>query len=155
MSIQASQFCNLSCLTQTALTTAEASVCLAVNQASSIQSIGGTCESITIGHNPSKLPLSNNGIFLDTCRPQFLCEKLLDTADKVEAQRRKSSFAQEDNKPTIAKQSSLRGNFTRSISGLTPSSSRPNLNDAAAINARSSARLLGKQCWTKDFFFPW
>lgn len=36
-----------------ALTTAEASVCLAVNQASSIQSIGGTCESITIGHNPS------------------------------------------------------------------------------------------------------
>ena len=32
-----------------ALTTAEASVCLSVNQASSIQSYGGTCESITIG----------------------------------------------------------------------------------------------------------
>jgi hypothetical protein len=35
-----------------------ASTCLSVNQASSIQSLGGTCESITIGHNKSKLPLS-------------------------------------------------------------------------------------------------
>ena len=61
----------------TALTTLEASTCLAVNQASSIQSIGGTCESITIGHNMSKLPLSYKGIFLETHRPQFLCEKLL------------------------------------------------------------------------------
>jgi hypothetical protein len=61
----------------TALTTLEASTCLAVNQASSIQSIGGTCESITIGHNKSKLPLSAKGIFLDSIRPMFLCEKLL------------------------------------------------------------------------------
>jgi len=67
----------------TALTTLEASTCLAVNQASSIQSIGGTCESITIGHNLSKLPLSFKGIFLETYRPQFLCEKLLDDADDV------------------------------------------------------------------------
>lgn len=66
----------------TALTTEEASTCLAVNQASSIQSIGGTCESITIGHNRSKLPLSFKGIFLETDRPQFLCEKLLDDANK-------------------------------------------------------------------------
>ena len=65
----------------TALTTLEASTCLAVNQASSIQSIGGTCESITIGHNMSKLPLSFRGIFLETHRPRFLCEKLLDDAD--------------------------------------------------------------------------
>jgi len=36
-----------------ALTSLEATVCLSVNQASSIQSIGGTCESMTIGHNPS------------------------------------------------------------------------------------------------------
>jgi len=36
-----------------------ASTCLSVNQASSIQSLGGTCESITIGHNRSKLPLSH------------------------------------------------------------------------------------------------
>lgn len=42
----------------TALTSLEASTCLAVNQASSIQSLGGTCESITIGHNASELPLS-------------------------------------------------------------------------------------------------
>ena len=49
-----------------ALTTLEASTCLAVNQASSIQSLGGTCESITIGHNKSKLPLSHKGIFLET-----------------------------------------------------------------------------------------
>ena len=38
-----------------ALTTAEASVCLSVNQASSIQSLGITCESVTVGHNPTKL----------------------------------------------------------------------------------------------------
>lgn len=63
-----------------------ASTCLAVNQASSIQSIGGTCESITIGHNRSKLPLSYKGIFLETDRPQFLCEKLLDDANKGTSQ---------------------------------------------------------------------
>ena len=33
-----------------ALTSSEVSVALAVSQASSIQSLGGTCESITIGH---------------------------------------------------------------------------------------------------------
>ena len=65
----------------TALTTLEASTCLAVNQASSIQSIGGTCESITIGHNKSKLPLSAKAIFLESFRPQFLCEKLLVESD--------------------------------------------------------------------------
>ncbi len=65
----------------TALTTLEASTCLAVNQASSIQSIGGTCESITIGHNKSKLPLSAKAIFLESFRPQFLCEKLLEESD--------------------------------------------------------------------------
>ena len=65
----------------TALTTLEASTCLAVNQASSIQSIGGTCESITIGHNKSKLPLSAKAIFLETIRPLFLCERLLKESD--------------------------------------------------------------------------
>jgi hypothetical protein len=60
-----------------ALSTAEASVCLSVNQASSIQSMGGTCESITIGHNPFKLPLSHNAIFLKRKRPLFLCERML------------------------------------------------------------------------------
>jgi hypothetical protein len=65
----------------TALASLEASTCLAVNQASSIQSLGGTCESITIGHNAFKLPLSYKGICLETHRPKFLCEKLLDDAD--------------------------------------------------------------------------
>ena len=44
-----------------------ASTCLSVNQASSIQSLGGTCESITIGHNKSKLPLSHKAIYLKVC----------------------------------------------------------------------------------------
>lgn len=64
-----------------ALSTAEASVCLSVNQASSIQSRGGTCESITIGHNPFQLDLAFNGIVLKRHRPLFLCERLLVEAD--------------------------------------------------------------------------
>jgi hypothetical protein len=60
-----------------ALATTESAVCLSVNQASSIQSLGGTCESITIGHNRFKLPLSAKGIFLPRNRPLFLCERLL------------------------------------------------------------------------------
>lgn len=51
-----------------ALTSLEASCCLAVNQTSSIQSLGGTCESITIGHNESKLPLSHKAIYLKSHR---------------------------------------------------------------------------------------
>jgi Ca2+-binding EF-hand superfamily protein len=65
----------------TALTSAECSVNLSVNQASSIQSLGGTCESITIGHNPSKLQLTKMDIFLGTHRPKFLCEQILDVID--------------------------------------------------------------------------
>eukprot|EP00746_Dinoflagellata_sp_MGD_P157020 gnl/MRDRNA2_/MRDRNA2_86072_c0_seq2.p1 gnl/MRDRNA2_/MRDRNA2_86072_c0~~gnl/MRDRNA2_/MRDRNA2_86072_c0_seq2.p1 ORF type:complete len:1384 (+),score=218.41 gnl/MRDRNA2_/MRDRNA2_86072_c0_seq2:410-4153(+) len=60
-----------------ALTSAESSVCLSVNQASSIQSLGVTCESITVGHNPSKLPLSKNAIIIKGNRPNYLCEQLL------------------------------------------------------------------------------
>lgn len=60
-----------------ALTAAESAVCLSINQASSIQSLGSTCESMTIGHNPFKLPLSAKGIFLKRFRPLFLCEYLL------------------------------------------------------------------------------
>jgi len=60
-----------------ALTAMESAVCLSVNQASSIQSLGSTCESVTIGHNPFKLPLSARGIFLGRNRPIFLCEQLL------------------------------------------------------------------------------
>jgi hypothetical protein len=60
-----------------ALSTAESATCLSVNQASSIQSMGGTCESVTIGHNPFQLPLTLCGIFLKRKRPMFLCERLL------------------------------------------------------------------------------
>lgn len=67
-----------------ALTSVEASTCLSVNQASSIQSMGGTCESITIGHNKSKLPLSHKAIYLKSHRPLFLAEKILDNIDKHE-----------------------------------------------------------------------
>eukprot|EP00980_Cylindrotheca_fusiformis_P028298 scaffold22589_cov138-Cylindrotheca_fusiformis.AAC.61 len=70
----------------TALSTAEAAVCLSVNQASSIQSWGGTCESITIGHNPFKLDLTINGIFLKRHRPLFLCERLLVETDANQEQ---------------------------------------------------------------------
>lgn len=60
-----------------ALTAAESAICLSINQASSIQSLGSTCESMTIGHNPFKLPLTAKGIFLKRFRPLFLCEYLL------------------------------------------------------------------------------
>ena len=60
-----------------ALTSAEASVCLSVNQASSIQSIGSTCESLTVGHNPAPLGLAEHNVFLPGCRQNFLCESVL------------------------------------------------------------------------------
>ncbi|KAL7547183.1 hypothetical protein ACHAWF_016592 [Thalassiosira exigua] len=64
-----------------ALTSLETSVCLSINQASSIQSIGGTCESVTIGHNTFQLPLSKKAIFLDRARPMYLCERMLGELD--------------------------------------------------------------------------
>ena len=64
-----------------ALTASENAVCLSINQASSIQSIGSTCETVTIGHNRFKLPLSTRAIFLERCRPLFLCEYLLAERD--------------------------------------------------------------------------
>ena len=61
-----------------ALTSAESSVLLSVSQASSIQSFGGRCESVTIGHNPFDNPLCYKTIFLERFRPLFLCERVLD-----------------------------------------------------------------------------
>ena len=58
-----------------ALASTEASVCLSVNQASSIQNLGVTLESLTIGHNPSKLPLSAHAVFLPPGRPDYLGER--------------------------------------------------------------------------------
>jgi len=64
-----------------ALTAAENAVCLSLNQASSIQSLTSTCETVTIGHNQFKLPLSSRAIFLNRFRPLFLCEYLLASKD--------------------------------------------------------------------------
>jgi len=66
-----------------ALSTAEAAVCLSVNQASSIQSLGGTCESVTIGHNPFQLGLTKQAIILKRKRPLFICERMLIESDVV------------------------------------------------------------------------
>eukprot|EP00523_Entomoneis_sp_CCMP467_P020382 CAMPEP_0168849630 /NCGR_PEP_ID=MMETSP0727-20121128/11463_1 /TAXON_ID=265536 /ORGANISM="Amphiprora sp., Strain CCMP467" /LENGTH=1558 /DNA_ID=CAMNT_0008903533 /DNA_START=441 /DNA_END=5117 /DNA_ORIENTATION=+ len=73
-----------------ALASAEATVSLSVNQASSIQSLGATCESITIGtpqHNPFALPLTMKGIFLKRKRPLFFCERLVLESDVAEDQK--------------------------------------------------------------------
>ena len=60
-----------------ALSSAEATVSLSLAQASSIQSFGGTCESVTVGHSPYKLPLSHDAVFLKRHRPLFLCEQIV------------------------------------------------------------------------------
>jgi len=64
-----------------ALTSLESAVCLTVSQASSIQSMSATCETLTIGHNPFKLPLAAHTITLGAHRPRFLCEAFLDNID--------------------------------------------------------------------------
>lgn len=60
-----------------ALTAAENAACLAVNQASSIQNWGVTCESFTLGHNPFKLPLTKSAVHLPTTRKDFFSEHAL------------------------------------------------------------------------------
>ena len=71
-----------------ALTSAENTVCLSANQASSIQNYGVTAETLTIGHHPFKLPLSAEAIFLPTGRKLFVCEaELQEKAKEEEAAR--------------------------------------------------------------------
>lgn len=61
-----------------ALTSAECAVNLSVNQASSIQSLGGTCESITIGHNPSKVSRLTGPVqcYFDVFRSDESCRQI-------------------------------------------------------------------------------
>ena len=66
------------------LTTAEAACCLSLNQASYIQNLGVTCESVTVGHNPFKLPLSSAAITLPTNRLSFISEVLADGDEAVD-----------------------------------------------------------------------
>jgi hypothetical protein len=125
------------------LTSLEASTCLSVNQASSIQSIGGTCESITIGHNKSKLPLSHKAIYLKSHRPLFLSEKVLDDLDahddlvrqRNESKRVKRTSATE----TLRRAASAIMDTARSVEFLDLSLSR----SRKAKVTRSSASLLG------------
>ena len=70
-----------------ALTAAENTVCLSVNQASSIQNFGVTCESMTLGHNPFDLPLSTSAIHLPRLRPLFLSEYMLEAYLAKQAER--------------------------------------------------------------------
>jgi len=131
-----------------ALTSLEASTCLSVNQASSIQSLGGTCESITIGHNKSKLPLSHKAIYLKSHRPLFLSEKILDTIDAhedlVQQRNEKLKKEEERQKMNILSRTAsyiTETNIGRRVDGkfmeLSLSRSRQ------AKMARSSASLLG------------
>eukprot|EP00931_Biecheleriopsis_adriatica_P010461 TRINITY_DN11152_c1_g1_i1.p1 TRINITY_DN11152_c1_g1~~TRINITY_DN11152_c1_g1_i1.p1 ORF type:complete len:1458 (-),score=249.36 TRINITY_DN11152_c1_g1_i1:158-4531(-) len=69
-----------------ALTSLEASICLSVNQATCIQSLGETCESITVGHNPFKLPMTAHAVALKGNRPRYLCEKVLHDSAKRKGQ---------------------------------------------------------------------
>ncbi|XRB03994.1 glutamine amidotransferase type 2 domain-containing protein [Pycnococcus provasolii] len=59
-------------------TSSESAVLLSSSQASSIQNMGATCETLTLGHNPYKLGLAAHNIVLPTHRPKYLCEKLLE-----------------------------------------------------------------------------
>jgi hypothetical protein len=142
-----------------ALTTLEASTSLAVNQASSIQSIGGTCESITIGHNMSKLPLSFRGIFLETHRPQFLCERLLDDADAADMAKSKrrmstatgnskrdtTSFPGSDKRPNNASAVDDGLNTSRHRFSFLGSKNAPAVDYLNTSKHRSSSGLLGKK----------
>eukprot|EP00667_Euglena_gracilis_P000989 EG_transcript_989 len=76
-----------------ALTATENSVCLSINQASSIQNLRTTCETLTIGHNPYVMPLSHHAIFLHGNRPDYLCERLLKEKGGKTALQGKSSAA--------------------------------------------------------------
>lgn len=128
-----------------ALSSAEAAVCLAFNQTSSIQSCGGVCESISIGHNPFPLPLSVKCIFLKRKRPLFFCERLLLESDAA-ADRQASDEARSEGKKKKDFRRMFRGfvytppvdHFDPSLSRHRESSVRPR-----SYKARSAAALLG------------
>ncbi|KAL7463453.1 hypothetical protein ACHAXS_003821, partial [Conticribra weissflogii] len=145
-----------------ALTTLEASTCLAVNQASSIQSIGGTCESITIGHNNSKLPLSKMAIYLKSHRPKFLCEQVLEDLEEQEKNAKKQSTSADGplrrsstggrrssggSKESKGSRSPFRGGLGSSAHRLTRRQSTAGRRSTTASEGegkgRSSASLLG------------
>ena len=131
----------------TALTTLEASTCLSVNQASSIQSIGGTCESITIGHNRSKLPLSKQAINLKTYRPKFLCEKVLADMDDEERRAREQQtrvkIRKVENTNSLSSLAMKKSTSTNSLSSLAmkKSTSTNSLSSLSMRRNKSTASL--------------
>ena len=74
-----------------ALTSAENTVCLSANQASSIQNFGVTAETLTVGHHPFKLPLSAEALFLPTGRKLVVCEAELQEKCCITAEESHSS----------------------------------------------------------------
>jgi len=113
------------------LTSAENAVCLSTNQASSIQSLGVTCESLTIGHNPHKLPLTKHHITLPTHRPKYLAEQFLDEHHEKHDTEMDSSSA-----------SSMLGEFM-SMKRRSSLDLQGQQRDIDAINESLSARGLG------------
>ena len=136
-----------------ALSTAEAAVCLSVNQASSIQSLGGTCESITIGHNPFKLDLTADAIFLKRKRPMFLCERMLVETDAKDETTKNDASSKEQSSPEASKQASQRFSFLSRIFSRTRNAPDPFLDNSLTHGdssvrprvhkRRSAAALLG------------
>ena len=126
----------------TALTTTEASTCLAVNQASSIQRLGGTCESITIGHNMSKLPLTERAIFLESYRPQFLCERMLESSEEgtLDKSGREAKEDPQARKPNIKEMKmTATGNLQSSRNGFTIDKETQNVTPQRRFSVRSSS----------------
>lgn len=130
-----------------ALTSLEASTCLSVNQASSIQSLGGTCESITIGHNKSKLPLSHRAIYLKSNRPLFLSEKILDNIDHEDdlvQQRREKNRGDQTRRGSLAEIASRAVSIIIENTRTSHGGSSMDLSlSRKATTTRSSASLIG------------
>lgn len=118
-----------------ALTSLEATTCLSVNQASSIQSWSRTCESVTIGHYPYKLPLSAWSIHLETHRPHFLCETLVNKADGRDRLAHIGSIRNNN--------AQLSRNFRRSLRSLHISESSEGSGDDASGVCSSFSRIQG------------
>ena len=128
----------------TALTSAECAVNLSVNQASSIQSLGGTCESITIGHNPSKLQLTKMDIALGTYRPKFLCEQILDFMDDETARKQHALASHLKVNTSLDKKEGSMKRVVRSLLGQ--ASQDTEVEDSLSTSSRldrSSHRLKG------------
>ena len=126
-----------------AMTSAENAVLLSVNQASSIQNLGHACsESITIGNNPSRLPLSKAAVFLPFQRPKYLCETALVHGSRPEEDSLSELLAEDSEAAVQAKQKSNSPSPMSSVSGKATSpagSSRPNTPSLPAIRGPSGA----------------